>query len=168
MLVECVRSIWICDQFNWSDLEETNSKYVAQYRMLFINRIRVLLQMTETPIKGPLIEPTSMLYQFRWRSRASFHPGRHLNLWRLYGVNYRPGPMDGSISASGIVTRDRVLTFHLWPMILLIGIILISCWRIIFLKRRLRLRKELGLCLKCGYNLTGNVSGVCPECGERI
>jgi hypothetical protein len=25
-----------------------------------------------------------------------------------------------------------------------------------------------GHCQKCGYNLTGNVSGVCPECGERI
>ncbi len=23
-------------------------------------------------------------------------------------------------------------------------------------------------CVECGYNLTGNVSGVCPECGERI
>ncbi|MCG8403591.1 MAG: YcxB family protein [Phycisphaerales bacterium] len=23
-----------------------------------------------------------------------------------------------------------------------------------------------GLCKKCGYNLTGNVSGRCPECGE--
>jgi hypothetical protein len=25
-----------------------------------------------------------------------------------------------------------------------------------------------GLCVKCGYDLTGNVSGVCPECGEKI
>jgi len=25
-----------------------------------------------------------------------------------------------------------------------------------------------GHCQECGYNLTGNVSGVCPECGERI
>jgi len=24
------------------------------------------------------------------------------------------------------------------------------------------------LCLDCGYNLKGNVSGICPECGERI
>jgi hypothetical protein len=24
-----------------------------------------------------------------------------------------------------------------------------------------------GHCQKCGYNLTGNVSGVCPECGEK-
>lgn len=26
-------------------------------------------------------------------------------------------------------------------------------------------RRRKGLCLKCGYNLTGNVSGMCPECG---
>jgi len=25
-----------------------------------------------------------------------------------------------------------------------------------------------GLCVKCGYNLTGNVSGVCPECGGKV
>jgi len=33
--------------------------------------------------------------------------------------------------------------------------------------RRWRWRRK-GLCLKCGYNLTGNVSGICPECGERV
>lgn len=27
-------------------------------------------------------------------------------------------------------------------------------------------RPPKGHCRKCGYNLTGNVSGVCPECGE--
>ncbi len=25
-----------------------------------------------------------------------------------------------------------------------------------------------GHCQKCGYNLTGNMSGICPECGEKI
>ncbi len=25
-----------------------------------------------------------------------------------------------------------------------------------------------GHCQTCGYNLTGNVSGICPECGTRI
>jgi hypothetical protein len=28
--------------------------------------------------------------------------------------------------------------------------------------------RKRGLCQHCGYDLTGNVSGVCPECGERI
>jgi hypothetical protein len=27
-------------------------------------------------------------------------------------------------------------------------------------------RKSAGLCGACGYDLTGNVSGVCPECGR--
>ncbi len=31
-----------------------------------------------------------------------------------------------------------------------------------------RLRIPLGHCQNCGYNLTGNVSGVCPECGESV
>lgn len=25
-----------------------------------------------------------------------------------------------------------------------------------------------GFCARCGYDLTGNVSGVCPECGTRV
>ena len=28
-------------------------------------------------------------------------------------------------------------------------------------------RAARGLCVGCGYDLTGNVSGVCPECGTR-
>ena len=34
-----------------------------------------------------------------------------------------------------------------------------------FLWWRDRHRIPPGRCQKCGYNLTGNVSGVCPECG---
>lgn len=29
-------------------------------------------------------------------------------------------------------------------------------------------RRGMPTCLGCGYDLTGNVSGVCPECGRRI
>jgi len=37
-----------------------------------------------------------------------------------------------------------------------------------FLWRRGRRRIPPGHCRKCGYNLTGNVSGVCPECGVMV
>lgn len=33
--------------------------------------------------------------------------------------------------------------------------------------RRWRHRRR-GLCLRCGYDLAGNVSGVCPECGSAV
>lgn len=33
--------------------------------------------------------------------------------------------------------------------------------------RRWRRRRK-GCCVKCGYNLTGNVTGVCSECGEAV
>jgi hypothetical protein len=28
-----------------------------------------------------------------------------------------------------------------------------------------KLRRQLGECLECGYDLTGNTSCICPECG---
>jgi hypothetical protein len=34
-----------------------------------------------------------------------------------------------------------------------------------FVRFRRRVRNRLGGCVKCGYDLTGNVSGICPECG---
>jgi len=33
--------------------------------------------------------------------------------------------------------------------------------------RRYR-RRKLGLCVECTYDLTGNTSGVCPECGTPV
>ena len=33
--------------------------------------------------------------------------------------------------------------------------------------RRL-VRRRNGLCTECEYNLTGNVSGICPECGMKV
>jgi len=33
---------------------------------------------------------------------------------------------------------------------------------------RQRCRRRKGLCINCAYDLTGNESGVCPECGTEI
>ena len=43
------------------------------------------------------------------------------------------------------------------------------CSRAVYSRLRWRLVEHLGsVCLRCDYNLTGNVSGVCPECGRVI
>ena len=33
---------------------------------------------------------------------------------------------------------------------------------------RRRRRRRRGLCVRCAYDLTGNKSGVCPECGQAV
>ena len=46
-----------------------------------------------------------------------------------------------------------------------VGLVLVSgvLWRVLP-----DVYETSGLCYKCGYDLTGNVSGVCPECGQPI
>jgi hypothetical protein len=36
----------------------------------------------------------------------------------------------------------------------------------LFVTLRTLERRRKGLCLHCGYDLTANTSGVCPECGR--
>ena len=50
-------------------------------------------------------------------------------------------------------------TVPLWTLILLA--LLPACWLWLLDRRR-----PPGHCPKCGYDLTGNTSGLCPECGR--
>ena len=38
----------------------------------------------------------------------------------------------------------------------------------VFQRVRSRLRRMRNQCLRCSYDLTGNVSGICPECGTPV
>lgn len=59
---------------------------------------------------------------------------------------------------TGIVTGR---TFPMWMFLLATLIPTAIAWR--------RLRRPLpGHCRQCGYNLKGNKSGTCPECGREI
>jgi hypothetical protein len=44
----------------------------------------------------------------------------------------------------------------------LVLLLVMPIWRL------LHRRPPAGHCQECGYNLKGNVSGVCPECGEAV
>ncbi|MBI5864182.1 MAG: hypothetical protein HZB38_06720 [Planctomycetes bacterium] len=55
----------------------------------------------------------------------------------------------------------RVCTIPLIPLFVLLTGTTAALWRLAW-----RCRVPLpGHCPRCGYNLTGNTSGVCPECG---
>ncbi len=40
-----------------------------------------------------------------------------------------------------------------------------ALWATLLLRWSRRPCIDLGCCQACGYNLTGNTSGICPECG---
>jgi len=54
-----------------------------------------------------------------------------------------------------------VRTLPLWIPFILVAIPTLYLWRA---DRRI----PPGHCQKCGYNLKGNVSGICPECGTNV
>ena len=51
---------------------------------------------------------------------------------------------------------------HCWPTVIF------AIPPFLALAAKLRRKKRTEECETCGYNLTGNVSGVCPECGSKI
>jgi hypothetical protein len=57
---------------------------------------------------------------------------------------------------------DRRIFLPLWVPFALVAIPTAILWW------RDRRRIPPGHCRNCGYNLTGNVSGICPECGAEI
>ncbi len=69
-----------------------------------------------------------------------------------------------SLSASDVLNRSVYVP--LWFPLTLLA----SYPTIAFIRGPLRRwrRRRKGLCLKCGYDLMGNVSGVCSECGTEI
>ncbi|MFH1746133.1 MAG: glycosyltransferase family 39 protein [Planctomycetota bacterium] len=91
------------------------------------------------------------------------------NCWRGGGwcIGTRPAPGGVDPSASGVVLplwtslgTTHFLCLPLWPFVALPALLAIWLWR------RDRRRFPANHCQCCGYNLTGNQSGVCPECGE--
>ena len=78
-----------------------------------------------------------------------------LRWWPTYDDNTSP--------AAGVFLRKRIrrLIVPLWLPLLLTAIPTIMLWR----RDRGRLA---GHCRKCEYDLTGNVTGVCSECGTKV
>ena len=88
-------------------------------------------------------------------------------VWRhsALGVTYF-GAESSDANRPGSSVRVRRLTLPFWlPAVLLFAYPIVAYYR--GPRRRQRWRDK-GLCLHCAYDLTGNVSGICPECGEQL
>ena len=74
--------------------------------------------------------------------------------WRL------PYCRAAGLEPDGSLRTQTTIILPLWLLLLVIGLPTCLLWW------RNRRRFPHGHCRNCGYDLTGNVSGRCPECGE--
>ena len=65
---------------------------------------------------------------------------------------------------------DSFVTLDGWNMIVIPLWLPLACVSLLTLVLFIRNRPQPleGFCMECSYDLTGNVSGVCPECGTKI
>jgi len=91
--------------------------------------------------------------------------------WRRYVSQQRPfGYSARVIRLPEVYPMLYLGGGHVWAPVWVVVLLLAAYPTIAFIRGplRLRRRRKLGLCLQCGYNLTGNTSGVCPECAMKV
>lgn len=94
---------------------------------------------------------------------------------RLYGLRSRFAPLfdDAAKKKSTLgfyaMTHSRTATDAIIRVPLWVGALpALGVWLFLsFMRNRAASRLRKGLCAICGYSLQGNVSGICPECGEQ-
>lgn len=70
------------------------------------------------------------------------------------------------VRSKGYSYHERVLVFPHWSLAVALGLPPTIWLALRFRARRITRRALSGLCFGCGYDLTGNISGICPECGQ--
>ena len=107
--------------------------------------------------------------------QASTRPlahGSHISTWAVY-PEFRFGQYERTalgfkfgrytLANTGARPGQRAveLVVPIWALVVLTAVLPARAgWK------RLRRTGKAGACSKCGYDLTGNTSGVCPECGD--
>jgi len=89
----------------------------------------------------------SLVYSYNYPKNVLAEPG-----WRVYHrVHSRPMWLPR--------VERTLIVLPLWIPFLIVAVLTVFLW---WTDRRI----PPHCCQNCGYNLTGNVSGICPECGS--
>ena len=87
-----------------------------------------------------------------------------VNYPKVQGLGFKYGL---SVYRAGGFIFGRNVLIPFWFLIALFSVV--PAFTVATRNRRLRMaRIQAGRCGACDYDLTGNTSGVCPECGARI
>ena len=118
------------------------------------------------------IGPAFLWIAFRATAKRAVHFGRVVALLILDTVRWLAPAVLGLIYGWGTLKTEwvwmvlqSVHTLVAFPVLLAAGL---YWWREPGRRGCDWVMLKDGLCVTCGYNLTGNVSGRCPECGQPV
>jgi hypothetical protein len=101
-----------------------------------------------------------------WSSFPASQLARPTSPWLNFRFSYSGQPQRVAGWSRGTILRSWRFTMPCWTLALTASA-LPAWWTAQRLTYRTRARRlTRGLCGRCGYDLTGNASGVCPECGS--
>ncbi len=103
---------------------------------------------------GPKLDAAEARPDASWGIHITRNTGRLLPGW-----GWRPHAWYDSLAGGG---TEFFIWIPLWLPFVICALPSCLLW---WLDRR---RTRAGFCVECGYDLTGNVSGRCPECGTPI
>lgn len=85
------------------------------------------------------------------------------HLWGKDGWQWRDSEGGPPLCLPRVRTDGPVVgvTIPLWIPFVIVLVASLIAWRVGW-------TRSTGHCLQCAYDLTGNRSGVCPECGEAL
>ena len=148
-----VRSYWYLDDLNYPKVIPTWGITSQLGSVVFVWRV-----------SPPVPIPQDGLEFHGHRLLRGSKPFHGSTRWSFLGIEVIDGGCVYLIGPNVWTVRSSYLVVPYWlPCVL--TMILPAIWII----RRYRSRPHpIGFCQKCGYNLTGNVSGICPECGTVI
>jgi hypothetical protein len=79
-----------------------------------------------------------------------------------------PGPLNKALGMPSYSMTDWTFPVTVLALFVAGGEIAARRLHQVILRRQQKLRVLNCCCIACGYNLTGNASGVCPECGTPV
>lgn len=115
-------------------------------------------------LDGPVsiaIDAGDILIAYRRRGQGTIEDRRYLVMPGLEITS--TGRYVRIRGGGGAVSRTTLV--RIAPSVPLVGLAATILLR--FCVRR-RLRRKRGCCAECAYDLTDNISGVCPECGTGV
>ena len=161
-----VRSYRVADRLSYAQPDAANARWSGGSAFTTRGLVGVtwgVVEFTAAEYARQWIASTPTAAQ-RWSHTASppysYYQGAAPSLWRGLGLGLTSG--DGGRSHVEVVRHHSTVTCPL-ALPAVVGAVVPAVW----LARRHKARRHMGRghCPTCGYNLTGNVSGVCPECG---